>query len=239
MELLDKIIMKARVETRFLLEQKWGVKRPSDPFSIPKHSLKKYLPPDPVIIDCGAHVGADSVELARIFPHAVIHSFEPVPDIFRHLKSNTRKYPNIHCYQLALSDTTGSTTMFVSSGNSDASSSLLSPTGHKDFHPDVLFENTIPVQTMTLDDWATTYQVPRVDFLWLDMQGFESHMLQASSHIFPGVSVIHTEVSLQEAYAKAMLYGDFRNWMQTKGFSVAAEAIPEGVDMGNALFIKK
>jgi FkbM family methyltransferase len=238
MEILDKILLKAQIETKFLLEQKWGVRKPSDPFSIPKYQLKKYLPPDPVIIDCGAHIGADSVEFARIFPRAVIHSFEPVPAVFNNLKHATRKFNNIRCYNLALSDRSGMATMHVSGGASDASSSLLKPTGHKEDHPDVYFGDPIEVPALTLDEWAEQYRIPKIDFLWLDMQGFEYQMLQASSKILPAVMLIHSEVSMKESYSQSMIYSDFRQWLEGRGFSVVAEAIPEGADMGNALFMK-
>jgi hypothetical protein len=128
--------------------------------------------------------------------------------------------------------------MYVSSGSSDASSSLLKPTGHKEDHPDVYFENHIEVSTLTLDDWAETNNIPKVDFLWLDMQGFEYQMMQASATILPMVRLIHTEVSLREAYGQSLIYADFKKRLESRGFSVVAEAIPEGTDMGNALFVK-
>jgi FkbM family methyltransferase len=238
MKLLNKILLKAQIETRFLLEQKWRIRKPVDIYSIPKYLLKKYLPSNPVIIDCGAHTGGDSVELARIFPKGVVHCFEPVPAVFSNLKYNTRKYNNIHCYNLALSDKTGTAGMYVSSGSSDASSSLLQPTGHKEDHPDVYFEDRIEVTTLTLDDWAERNNIPKVDFLWLDMQGFEHQMMKASSRILPMVKLIHTEVSMREAYAQSLIYADFKKWMEGHGFSVVEEAIPQGADMGNALFVK-
>src|ERR1035437_308854 len=135
MNIICKIHLKLKIEKRFLLEQKWGIRNPSDPSLIRKYILKKYLPSNAVIIDCGANNGSDSVELARVFPKCNIHSFEPIPTIFKSLKRNTRKYPNISCYQLALSDKNGVSKMFVSSGTSDASSSLLVPTGHLQDHP--------------------------------------------------------------------------------------------------------
>jgi len=121
--------LKAKNEIRFLLEQKWGIIKPADPYSISKSILKKYLKVSPVIIDCGAHVGMDSMELAKIFPKGKVHSIEPIPHIYDELIRNTNKYSNIKCYQLALSDDNGYSKMYVSSGSSDQSSSLLKPTG--------------------------------------------------------------------------------------------------------------
>jgi FkbM family methyltransferase len=239
MNLFEKIKLKLDIESRFFLEQKWGFRKPKDPHAISKSLLVKLLPENPVIIDCGAHVGADSVELARIFPKGVVHSFEPVPEIFGYLKNSARKYSNIVCYQLALSNQDGTAKMHVSSGSSNASSSLLKPTGHIENHPDVYFDNTIDAQTLTLDSWAVKNNVSRVDFLWLDMQGFELHMLKASNVILPKVKAIYTEVSVKETYENAVLYSEFKEWLTGQGFKVAIEAIPEGTDMGNVLFVKQ
>jgi 2-O-methyltransferase len=237
-DLIGKIILKLKIETRFLLEQKYALKKPSDPYSISKAILRKYLPDNPVIIDCGAHVGADSIELAKIFPNGQVHSFEPVPEIFKHLKQNTRKYSNIFTYQIALSNENGTSKMFVSSGVSDASSSLLKPTGHLENHPEVYFNETAEVRTQTLDSWAEENSIKKVDFLWLDMQGFEHKMLLASAKILRNVKAIHTEVSMNETYKDAPLYGEFRKWLEEGGFRVIKEAIPAGTDMGNALFAR-
>jgi glycosyltransferase involved in cell wall biosynthesis len=50
----------------------------------------------------GAHVGGDSIEMCRLYPGSQIHSFEPVPDIFKLLKHNTRKFDRIKCHTVAL-----------------------------------------------------------------------------------------------------------------------------------------
>jgi hypothetical protein len=63
-------------------------------------------------------------------------------------------------------------------------------------------------------------------------------MLKTSSKIFPLVKAIHMEVSLREAYSQTMLYPDLKKWMNKMGFDVITEAIPDGTDMGNALFAK-
>lgn len=239
MNVINRILLKLNIDVRFLFEQKWGLRKPSDPFTIPKYIIKKYLPKNPTIIDCGAHVGDDSKELSKIFPRGKIISFEPIPNLFHQLVNNVRKRNNIQCYNIALSDNNGISKMYVSSGNSDSSSSLMEPTGHLKDHPDTFFNATIDVQTSTLDTWAEINNIPTVDFLWLDMQGFEYNMLKASNKILPSVRAIHTEVSIKETFKDCILYKEFSKWMKENGFVAAIEAIPEGTDMGNVLFVRE
>lgn len=238
MAIIGRAWLKIKNEIRFILEQKWGIIKPTNPYSISKSILKKYLSISPVIIDCGAHVGSDSIELAKIFPKGKIYSIEPIPDIYAKLIRNTNKFSNIKCYQIALSDDNGYTKMYVSSGGSDGSSSLLKPTGHLVDHPDTNFNETIEVKTQTLDAWAFENKLKKIDFLWLDMQGVELNMLQASKTILQSVKIIHIEVSLRETYAGVALYMDLRKWLEIEGFEVVQEAIPEGTDMGNVLFVR-
>lgn len=239
MNFFRKVLNKLTAEKRYLLEQKWGLVKPQDKYAISKSILKKYIPANAIIIDCGAHTGGDSLEMARIFPAAAIHAFEPVPDVYLLLEKYTSGIINIKRHKLALSDKESTATMFVSSGQSDASSSLLTPHAHLDDHPEVFFENKIEVKTITLDAWARNNNITHVDFLWLDMQGFEFQMLQASSEILPTVKAIHTEVSMKETYKGCKLYPEIRAWLESKGFYVHTEAIPLNSDMGNVLFVRK
>ncbi len=52
------------------------------------------------------------------------------------------------------------------------------------------------------------------------------------------VKVIHTEVSIKETYEGVVQYKEYRNFFESIGFVVAIEAIPEGWDMGNILFVR-
>ena len=204
---------------------------------ISKILLKKYLPENPIVIDCGAHDGTDSIELAKILK-GVIHCFEPVNGLFNKLQKNTIKYNNIKCYQIALSNKNGSQDFYLSEGRSDASSSLLEPLEHLKDHPDTLFKKTT-VNTITLDNWASMNNIQKVDLLWLDMQGFELNMLKSSKLIFKTVKVIHTEVSTKETYSGVAQYSEYKTFLESEGFQLELEAIPEGWDMGNVLFIRK
>jgi len=236
MSIVSKIRIKARSLSEFYFFQSFGIPEIKED-KISKSILKKYLPVNPVIIDCGAHVGIDSIELYKILGGEV-HAFEPVDNIFTQLTKNTSAFSNIHCYKLALGDKNGSQFFYVSEGASDASSSLLEPKDHLLDHPNTTFNNKIEVQTLTLDEWAKIQAITKVDMLWLDMQGFELNLLKASPKILSTVQLIHTEVSLKETYKGVPLYKEYRSFLEGKGFKLALEAIPSGWDMGNVLFAR-
>lgn len=236
--LIEKIILKIRIEVRFL--QTRFSKKVVENEKINKVYIKRYLPNNPVIIDAGANNGGDSIEMARLYrSRAKIHAFEPLPAAFQELQRNIRRYKNIKAYRLALSNKNGEQELYVSSGASTGSSSLLKPDTHLQDHPDVLFQETIKVKSVTLDEWAKQNDINSVDFLWFDLQGFELEILKESKIIFPTVKAVHMEVSTKNTYEGVTLYPETKLWMEKNGFYLDIEAIPEGWDMGNVLFIRK
>lgn len=208
---------------------------PTNTKNIPKTVLAQYLPPHPIIIEAGAHIGRDTIKMVNLWSTSIIHAFEPVPALFEQLTAKAAQYPSIHCYQLALSNQSGTSTFFMSSGRSTATSSLLEPTTL--LSPAIIFD-PIEVTTVTLDEWARKNVIHSVDFLWLDMQGAELKALQGGTTLLKTVHAIYTEVNLVARYKKAPLYLDIKEWLQAQRFTVALEAF-DGSDWGNVLFIKQ
>jgi len=204
---------------------------------ISKDLLRSLLPDDPVVVEAGAHVGRDTVEMSRLWPKGLIHAFEPIPDLFARLKTATTNCSNVICYESALGEKSGALEFNVSSGKSNASSSVLSPKQHLEQHPDVKFETRLCVNSVTLDDWARQYQVKRVDFLWLDLQGYELFALKAGREVLPKVRAIYSEVYLKESYQGVPLYPELREWLARQGFKVEWEGLP-WPDSGNVLFVR-
>jgi 2-O-methyltransferase len=204
---------------------------------IPLDKIARYLPENPVVLEAGAHVGLDTVKLAQAWPAAQIHAFEPVPAIFKQLKATTSGFKNISCYQLAIGQKDGSAQIHVSGGESDGSSSLLKPKEHLSLHPEVSFSKPIKVEVSSIDSWAETHSIKKLDFLWLDLQGLELAALKGATNILDSVSVIHSEVNLVEVYEGVPLYKELRGWLEDHGFKVAFEAI-DWDDGGNVLFVR-
>lgn len=221
MSLLGKVLLKKREPV----------------IQISKKEFAKFLVNNPIVVEAGAHNGKDTVELSDHWPNGMIHAFEPIPELFGELSKNTRNARNVVCYQKALGARSGIQQIHVSGGASDGSSSLLKPELHTKFHPAVTFDKVIPVEAVTLDDWMEKEQVPSIDMLWLDLQGAEPAVLRASPRALRSVQLIHTEVSLVQAYEGAELYRDFRTWLEAQGFRVVKELLPHP-DMGNVFFLR-
>jgi FkbM family methyltransferase len=207
---------------------------------VPKKYIGKFLPPQPVIVEAGAYTGNDTVKMAKRWPGATIHAFEPVPAVYDKLRRAAAKFPQVKCYPLALSAKSGRADMYVSKGISDGSSSLLAPSEELANYPGLSFREKIEVETITLADWAAREGVKHADFLWLDLQGAELDVLKASEEFIHGTSVIYTEVSGKEEYKGGALYPELKRWLESKGFRAVREELPpEWEGNGNVLFVRE
>jgi len=204
--------------------------------------IKKYLPEKPIIVEAGAFDGRETIRMAKLWPQGTIHTFEPVPELYKQLKENTKHLPNVICYQLALSDATGTSTLYISEkptkpGRASQANSLLKPDKRLELSP-LIFPRTIAVPTMTINDWAAQHAIDHVDFLKLDVQGYELNIIKSCQRMLATVKIILTEVEFVSAYQNQYLYAEVKLWLETHGFIMIAKDFINETDwfFGNALF---
>lgn len=126
-------------------------------------------------IDVGANIGSYTLPLAKRF--ARVSAFEPSRDHCRILRLNLKlnKLQNVRVYQMALSDVSGSTSLYIRKGGAAS----LSET-----HYGLSFDRTSKVITARLDDFLPNFQ--RLDFVKIDAEGFEMQVIEG------GVKMITT-----------------------------------------------
>ncbi len=187
----------------------------------------RYLPENPVILEAGAFHGETTTAMAQRWPEATVYAFEPVPQLFAIVKRNTTGFPHVHASDLALSDKVGTAVFHVSTmaGQPDTpigSSSLLEPSRHREAFPWVKFDKEITVSTTTIDAWARREGVKKIDFIWLDVQGYEYPILKASPAILKTVKAMMTEMEFAELYKSQALLAEIEAWLDAQGFSLVA-----------------
>jgi FkbM family methyltransferase len=197
------------------------------------------LPHDAIILDAGAYNGNDSIDFAMKMPTSSIYAIEPVTQIYKELTDNTKNYNNIKCFNLALDDKVGEKEIYISSGYSVQSSSLLKPKEHLIKFPDCKFESSEIVKTTTINQFVKDQNIDKIDCMWLDLQGNEHKVLSQASDIIWTTKVIFAEYSLVEYYEGLMLYDEFKLYMSSLGFKeVINENIYNYLGCGNSLFIR-
>jgi FkbM family methyltransferase len=163
---------------------------------------------DPVIVEVGANCGQTTIELLKAMPGATIFAFEPEPRAiakFRNVIAN----PNVHLYECAIGAVNGTVSFHQSSGAEqmpeyaegwDQSGSIRRPNSHLKVWPWVKFEKQITVPIMTLDAWSEKHQISKADFIWADVQGAESDLVEGAAQFLRSSRYFYTEYSNDEWY---------------------------------------
>jgi len=135
--------------------------------------LRQVLFPGAVVVDAGANIGIYSQFLSRcVGPRGVVHSFEPSPDNFRHLRDATRHLDNVRANCAAIGDYTGPSKLYVSKDlNVD----------HRAYMTNREPRRSIVIEMVTLDDYFKVGKT--VNLIKFDLQGYELHALRGAKRV--------------------------------------------------------
>jgi FkbM family methyltransferase len=135
--------------------------------------LARLVFPGSVVVDAGANIGIYSQFLSGcVGPAGMVHSFEPEPKNFARLRAAVASLPNVRVNQLALSDKTGDSLLYISEElNVD----------HHAYPSEGETRRTLSIRSTTLDDYFKFGD--RVDFIKIDVQGYELHVLRGAKRV--------------------------------------------------------
>ena len=104
--------------------------------------------------------------------------------------------------------------------------------------PNKMFTGTVKVQGWNLDEWAEKYNVSRIDYMDLDMQGAEGAVLKTCPKILKTVTFIHVEVSTTPLWSGIVLFPELKYFLESEGFTFIQAELEHNLH-GNALFQRK
>jgi FkbM family methyltransferase len=123
------------------------------------------LKPDDVCVDVGGNIGLTAVLTGALAPKGKAYFFEPDPKNFKHLKRTIEAngFDNFVAINAAVGAEPGRLMM-----NHLASSS------HAALFPQ---ENQFEIELVTIDGWAKSVKLEKLDFLKIDVEGLEKDVL--------------------------------------------------------------
>lgn len=132
------------------------------------YQIKKILKPGSVIFDVGANCGYYSITLAHeLKGNCEVHAFEPNPPTYERFLKNIElnNLTSIKVHKLGLSDAKGTGDMIERADNSGAAAVNLSESGAGN------------IALTTLDDFCSDQKISGIDFIKVDIEGFEERFL--------------------------------------------------------------
>lgn len=168
------------------------------------------------VLDVGAHEGESAEQFHRLFPTAIVHSFEPIPACLEVLKHSFGRHPNQVIHPFALGENETSQSIHVSAYS--ASSSLLPMAAHKQAYPFSAEANEVSIEVKTLDgvsmsqDWRTPI------LLKIDTQGYEMQVLRGGVSTLGLAKLVIIETSFVELYANQPLFAEVYHHLTAHGF---------------------
>ncbi len=122
----------------------------------------------PLIIDCGANIGASPIWFARLFPKAQIFALEPEAHNYELLHLNCRTYSNIACRKAAISCV--DETVYVEDP----------ARGDWGFQTTSKPESGIPVPAYSIDSIEKQFPGTELLLVKIDIEGGESHLFESN-----------------------------------------------------------
>jgi FkbM family methyltransferase len=135
--------------------------------------LRRHLSEGCVVADVGANIGVYSKFFAQcVGPTGRVHSFEPSLENFARLRQTIATFSNVRVNQLAVSDTTGESLLYVSEElNVD----------HRSYPTEGEARKAVSIRSTRLDDYFRSGE--RVDLIKMDIQGYELHALRGAERV--------------------------------------------------------
>lgn len=189
------------------------------------------------IIDVGAAHGYESINLARIFPKATLHSFEADPENYVQALENISnqadlQYRRINLMNMAVNNKDGPLTFYAldrqaSKGHNEGMSSKYKLSDPAVFPHELSIQKEIMIPGVTLDTWCKIHGL-KPDLLWMDAQGAELDILKGAEEALKLISVIMTEAAIKPYYEGQTLKVDIDAYLKSQGFEELESARKTG-----------
>ena len=122
-----------------------------------------------VCLDIGAHIGVFAIEASSRYE--MVHSFEPIPNMYKMLEKNTKDIENVKAYNYVVSDNDELVPMLENPRNTESSFAWTGDTRNLHHRKNWINKRGIDIVEMP----ATTidsFTFENVDFIKIDTEGY-------------------------------------------------------------------
>ena len=184
------------------------------------------------VLHIGAHYGEEYTTYNDLGITPIVF-VEALPNTFEILKQRVGQ--DCICINTAIGNIEGQIDMYVETADACGSSSVLAPKLHLSQYPQVTFNsNTTKVNITKID----SLNIPKCNFLNIDIQGYELEALKGASNYLNNVDYIMLEVNRDEVYENCAHVDEIDLYLQKYNL-VRVETEWAGGIWGDVFYIKK
>jgi FkbM family methyltransferase len=172
--------------------------------------LQKNIRKGDTVLDIGANIGFYTKLFSGLAGDSgKVYAFEPDPTNFKYLEKNTRGLKNVVLYNKAVSDHTGTITLYKST---------MLNVDHKTYASGE-FSEKHEIPCVAIDDLLPN---KKIDFIKIDIQGYEYYAFKGMNEILsnsPGLTIV-SEFFPYGIKQSGVTLQDFLVFFSEKGFNV-------------------
>ncbi len=172
-----------------------------------------------VVYDIGANTGSFAEFVSRLRTVSNVYCFEPDAKVFESLVQNCKGTRKVECLQVALGDRVEKRSFHVNEFNPSSSILPMQSVTLEEF-PHAAKSRTIELETTTLSGIVAQRQLLDPDFIKLDVQGFEEHVIRGGVEVFRKARFCMLEMSFTSLYQGSTLAVEMNALMRQLGFKL-------------------
>jgi FkbM family methyltransferase len=195
-----------------------------------------------VMFDVGANVGQTRKYFRFHVPNAKVYSFEPVQATYKQLKHSATGDTNCVLENMALGDEAGEKTIRLFDGDMAVLNSLRDDVMNNAANAR---EETIKIDT--LDGYCSKHNIPKIDLLKIDTEGFEINVLTGAEKMLRSghISFVYCETGFQQTNQRNTYFPTLTEYLAQRDYyffglyQMDYHDWKRGNGLGNALYIHK
>lgn len=173
------------------------------------------LPPGGVWLDVGANIGSVAIPVSKRRPDNKVICIEASPRVFSYLEKNhfLNQLPNMRLLNNALSDVSGQVVRFYSPEGKFGKGSMAS----------VFTREAENVETISVDQLVADFKLSRVDFMKVDVEGFECLVFRGGRQLLSGPDapvILFEFIDWAEQAANGLQPGDAQRELLKYGYTL-------------------
>jgi FkbM family methyltransferase len=149
----------------------------------------KILSNNIVVIDIGANIGQFASAIKFVYPDASVFSFEPDKNVYKNLRANVVDLDNVTPYNFGIGAGESVQDFYISNLSLESTFETPSVESMHNYKMEKL-------EVRTLDSIDELKTLKEIDLLKIDVEGFESDVLDGATQIIKKSKYILIEVSL-------------------------------------------